>query len=221
MCYAQVDRPGECRELGRPISGIMVITIDSLQRLYTFIFALAITESLKEFSHIRGATSADATSNGAKRSWPFIPSCLPALISIVVLIVLFFHGMNLYLQRTYAQPAVHPHGGLLLIDIAVFMVEAVIMFLLSRHLSVSHWREFYFWILVLLAIDAGWGIGVHAIHGARTLNWVNVNVVAVLILMLLRFAFKKNEQGGALLCCLVMLARTACDYWLSWDFYFG
>ena len=196
-------------------------TVTSLQRLYSFILALALTEALKEFSKPRDGSR--STEVGARTSWWFDRGSIFALLTIVFLIVPFFHGMNLYLQATYAPKdgMSLSKGALLLLDIFVFMIEAVFLFLLSRHLELREWRTFYGVVAVLLLIDSVWGFFVFRVHHATTLAWAVVNLATALILFLPLCGLRNYQRTGAVICSVLMIVRTVADYCSSWNFYFG
>ncbi len=200
----------------------MLVTVTSHQWLYSLVLALALTEALKTFAGKREPEEKESRGRSPDSSLPFDPWCLPALASMVVLLVPFFHGMNLYLRRVYTgPPEPAPYGGWLLLDSAVFMIEACVLFLLSRHMARTQWTTFYSLVAGLLAIDAAWGFFVWDVHGASTLRWAIVNSVAAPSLVTLRVLLPKLDIAGPLLCCLLVVVRSGADYLLSRDFYFG
>lgn len=195
----------------------MIDTIDTLRNIYTIILALAVTEAFGQF-----AKPTDCSDDPARRDgWPFHWDRLLALVCILLLVVPFLHGMNQYLRHTYVEASSAPHPAWLLMDVAIFSIEAVVIFLLSRNLRRNRWRSFYGLIAVLLLLDAAWGGMVYRVHDADTVGWAKVNGIAGPLLLLMRWKFAKSEGFGPMLCCLFVIAtRTFLDYWTSWDFYF-
>jgi hypothetical protein len=195
-------------------------TLDNLQRLYTFVLALALTESLKEFAKATGRND-DGTLRQRPSRWPFWCDSAPALVTVLALVVPFFHGMNAYLDQTYKRAPSPPHPPWLLLDIAVFMVEAVLLFLMSRNLPLSRWKVFYGVVAVLLSIDAGWGELVHLEHSgaAVTRTWTVLNVVATGLLGGLLLLPQRSRWAPWCAMC-VMAGRTSLDYTLCWHEYF-
>ncbi|MEX2218246.1 MAG: hypothetical protein WD749_05750 [Phycisphaerales bacterium] len=189
--------------------------IESLQWFYGVILALAVTEALSQFA--KETCDSSTASPPSQKIWRrcFDPGRVPALISVIVLVVPFFHGMNLYLSQTY----VNADRGLLLLDIGVFTIEAAVIFLLSRQMRRSQWREFYFLYGVILLLDAMWGWGVYFAHGAPTMWWAGINTVTFPILWLVIRRGRKWTFAWALLCAVVVV-RTFLDYWLNWNWYF-
>ena len=191
----------------------MIDTIESLQRIYGVILALAITEAFKEFAK---PTNRDTKEKASDR-WPFYPDNIWAIVSLLFLVIPFFQGMNVYLQRTYGASSSETHPAWLLFDIAIFTVEAVFIFLLSRSLPRDRWKIFYRLIGTLLLIDAVWGFIVYRAHGAPTTAWVMVNVICGPVLLLLAW---RCENKGPIVCFVLVIFRTIVDYYTSWDLYF-
>src|ERR1043165_4019123 len=193
--------------------------LDNLQRLYTFILALALTESLKEFAKPTGRNDPDGTLRERISPWPLWCDSLPALISVLVLVVPFFHGMNAYLEHTYKRVN-PPHSTWLLLDIGVFMIEAVLLFLMSRNLPLARWRTFYGLVTVLLLVDAAWGATVFLKHSAAsaTMTWMMLNGAASILLF--GSLWLQRGSWGAWFALAIVVGRTMLDYALCWQEYF-
>ncbi len=187
----------------------MTEPLASFQWFYGVILALALTEALVQY-----AQTTVGKGDGLLRF--FTPSAW-ALIGLLVVIVPFFHGMNMYLHGVYAGEA---SSRWFLLDASVFMVEATILFLLSRALKPADWVTFYGWVAILLLIDAAWGLGVCAIHDARTVWWAAVNLAFAPLLLLACWWGRQWRGTGAPDCLVLLCLRTVMDYWSSWTLYF-
>jgi hypothetical protein len=80
-------------------------TVDCLQRLYALLLALATAEAFKKF------VAPHATTAPSSPGSPGLPiTCdvhwelLPQLITIVLTVAPFFHGMHRHLDQAYGQP---------------------------------------------------------------------------------------------------------------------
>ena len=190
-------------------------TVQSLQWIYTVVVALAIGEAI-------GRVVGDNNSSGDRRiQW----NRIAALISFVFIVVPFYHGMGRYLQTVY-DPTSPPsafgwsYGIFLLLDVAVFGMEAFLFFVLARSLAPSDWRRFYGAVLFLLGLDILWGAFVWAIHTNSIKWWVVVNVVTWPVLFLLLCARIDKGRSWFVYAPVIILLRTVYDYSLTWSFYF-
>ncbi len=187
----------------------------SFQWFYGVILALAITEALEEFAGSTDPTNAaDGAKQGTRR---FFTDSIPALFGLLVLVVPFFHGMNMYLQGIYRD---RPSSPWLLLDAGVFMLEAVIIFLLSHNLQFPRWRTFYGWVSILLLIDGAWGAAVSTIHDARTEWWAIVNATCAAMVLGTLWLARSWPRTGAITCFVLLCLRTIADYGTSWEVYF-
>lgn len=70
-------------------------SVDSLQRIYTVIVALAVASSIKSLT-------IDKASDALLKS-PDILAGLPVFLSFLVTLIPFYHGMNRHLDTCYTQ----------------------------------------------------------------------------------------------------------------------
>ncbi len=198
---------------------------ESLGRLFAIILALAIGESFKQFV----ADKPDDVNN-RHIYWDRIS----ALIAFVVLVVPFSHGMARYFFEEYYREAQRPqpYSLFLFIDTLVFTIEAILFFVLSRALPQNRWQTFYATVWILLALDIGWGSFTAYHHEPKLWKWVLVNLGALVLLsaflfkirslLSARLSFRGNQdsRGLAMICMLILIARTVADYSVTWTYYF-
>ena len=105
-------------------------SVESLQRLYAIVVALAVAECLRRFL-------LDPTSNEFAVQW----NHWPAFVAFLFTVIPFFHGMNRHLEEAYliADPRRAPQVALLLLDFLVFFVEACVLFALAAMLDAGLW----------------------------------------------------------------------------------
>jgi hypothetical protein len=188
--------------------------VESLQRIYAIVLALAIAESFKQFIADDALKPEDRYIHKDR---------IPALISFMLLVVPFYHGMSRYLFDVYIQPQrlAPDYGFFLAADCLAFTFEAWIFFVLSRCLQEVQWRRFYFWVMSLLSFDGIWGAYTMAIGRAPAAAWVLVNFVTVgLLLGIWGRVRDDHSRFYPRLATVVILVRTIVDFWLSWRFYF-
>jgi hypothetical protein len=190
-------------------------SVESLSRIFLVILALAIGEACKQFVADKPASERDSHIHW-DRIW--------ALLAFMVLVVPFSHGMSRYFFQIYqgVSPP-NPYSAFLLVDTFVFTVESVLFFVLSRSLPLVLWRRFYATVGLLLLLDIVWGSFVAYHHAPKVVNWVLINVVAVLFYGPLLLHFRKREPSPTIprICAAVLILRTVADYWLNFSFYFS
>jgi hypothetical protein len=191
----------------------MKSSIDSLEKLFGILLALAIGEAFKQFV-------SDRNEPGARKiHW----DRLFALVSFLVLIVPFSHGMTRYFYDAYHDP---PAGYWLHVvrDVVVFTAEGGLFFVLSRSLSSKEWRKFFSTAAILLLLDIGWGSWVAAQGNHAVLKWVRVNVVATTLLAGMIVIWRKLKETAdnrvAAVGMALMIGRMLADYYFNFDFYF-
>lgn len=201
-------------------------SVDSLQRLYTGIVALALANAL---THLVLEKDRETV-----RSWVEISGLLPAFIAFLIILVPFVHGMNRHLDDCYLggrfkHPWRNSSRWALLIDFFVFFGEAVLLFAISC--VILQPALAFQGLGVLLLIDVVWAFAAWAVHysgsdypnnlkGLRRtpLAWATVNLTALVTAWGLTCRFSDADlfgwlSGGA-------IVRTLLDYLLSWGFYF-
>jgi len=184
--------------------------VDSLQRIFTVVLALALGEALKQFV-------ADKAENPKDRiiHW----DRLVALLAFLLLLIPFYEGMARYLYAEFQTPKRATHySGFLLMDSIAFTIEASLFFVMSRALPMVQWRRFYAAVLVILGVDTAWEVILLVTNRPASLSWLSLNLAfaAVLAVILIKCADKR----GPYLAAIAMLLRTIFDYVTNWGFYF-
>ena len=194
------------------ISEAIKSTVESLETIYAIVIALSIAEAFTQF--VRDSASSP---NRRGIQWDQIPS----LCCMLLLVVPFYHGMSRYLFDTYqTPPRPCPYGRWLLFDFAVFTVEAILFFVLSRSLPQERWRRFFTVVAILLLVDILWGALVWSCHTDVIASWVIVNIVALAALGPALLFLRRYPRIGLTVGALIVCARTIADYWTGWNFYF-
>ena len=114
-------------------SGQLWSICDRSSRLF---LALPVTEAFKQFI----ADRAEEPSKPAVRL-----DARLGLISFLVLLTPFYHGMARYLYDNYRLPSTRPqpYSYFLLFDVVSFTLEAALFFVMSRSLQLVQWRRLY------------------------------------------------------------------------------
>lgn len=199
-------------ELGVDEAGIRS-TVDTLQRIYVIVIALALTEALKHF------VTDDEGAGFRKIKW----GQAWALSSLLLLIVPFLHGMGGYLFNAYLTPGTRPanYGGYLLLDFGVFIFDGCLFLLMARGMSLRDRTFFYLVVVALLTVDTLWGLFVWWKRGIANLGWMCTN--GTVIFLLGGFIFLTRKRIGwvwSAFAMLFILIRTFVDYRSSWRVYF-
>src|ERR1700745_107170 len=121
-------------------------SIDTLQRIYAVVVALALNEALKRTFLQGGAGNVELD-----------VTRMPEFIAFIVTAVPFVHGMNRHLDNTLTTIKKTNRRSLfivLLIDFAVFLAESCILFLLAT--SVKSETYFFRLLILLLVLDLVW-----------------------------------------------------------------
>lgn len=191
------------------------LSIQSLQRIYAFIIALAFGIALSRFFEAP-ANGDFSLENIATRS-AFI------LVSFFATAIPFFHGMNRHLDDLYALdrfPHKHkrPEPFDLFLDLFVFVIEACILYLLA--LAIEDYKTFYKLLGALLIVDLIWSFVTWRLTGSPAIKWAIINVIFGPAILLLCYKLTWPELDHLMLLASVAVARTVVDYWLNWKFYF-
>jgi hypothetical protein len=190
------------------------------RQTFGIVFALALTEALKQFVAEHPKQPNDPLSQKLVH-W----DRLPALLAFVFLIVPFFQGTVRYFYLTYeSQMPSANYDRYLAFDGIAFLIEAAFFFAMSRAITLARWRSLYMCIIFLLIVDSCWG-GVEYQHGALpTLNWIYLNIPLAVVLGLLLWFIRTDERRRLLVALYfgtaVVFIRTVLDYWLDPTFYF-
>lgn len=185
--------------------------VDSIARIYAVVIALALSESVKTL------ITKDSQGNPELDSKVFY--AIPALVGFIVTLVPFWHGMNRHLDRCYLEKKDGVAHGALLLDFAVFFIEAS-LFLLAGWAVRSNLLTFYC-LGAILAIDSMWAFTAHWIHHPKekshSFKWCIINFVALAIsVFIVIYQFQYKDVGLMVIACV----RSVCDYWFGWNFYF-
>jgi nucleoside 2-deoxyribosyltransferase len=197
-------------------------TIDSLEKIFTIILALAIGEALKQLVPDDKEFPTEHRVDYRR---------LPALLSFLLLIVPFYHGMLLYFTNIYDHPPRPAHYGFwLIVDCLAFTIEACLFFILSRSLPPRQWMRFYGAVLWLLVVDVVWAITIHFHRLAFLWRWIWLDLGALVIFGAVALFFRepkgegRDQRGVRRAVVWILLAlcfvRTAVDYWWNWEIYF-
>ncbi len=193
----------------------VVRSIDNLQRLYTVVISLAVTELIKN-------VLPTITKPGNYAEWL-------TTIALLFTVVRFYHGANRYLDATYVtgeRSASSKHS--LLLDFVVLFVEGLLIYSLSFFWN----REslFYTILALLLLVDCAWILitGLHTDDKSDPASlykkWGLLNLVVALLLIVpvysLKLAPTVLPMYKSVFFCALAVVRTVIDYWGSWRFYY-
>ncbi len=185
-------------------------SIDTLQRIYSVIAALAINEGLKRVFL------------GPDGKLDFHADQLPEFIAFVFTAVPFVHGMNRHLDKTLSTSRKENRPRLLsflLVDFFIFILESALLFVLG--ISIISDGHFFQWFVALLVLDIIWSLATWPITKSVVIQWLVVNLVAAAVCLMLIYcipwipAWLKQWLLG-----MVAVLRTVADYKFAWSFYF-
>jgi hypothetical protein len=195
-------------------------SVDNLQRLYTIVIGLAVTESLK------GLLLNISDPNIMKPSY----NRWLMFISLIVTVVPFYHGANRYLDATYVTRERSAKPEALMLDFILLFIEGLGFFILAM-LS-NNDAAFYTVLASLFILDSLW-VGITNLmatgeadkfHNYST--WASANILAASFVLLsvwsniLHWDFWPTEQVKNIALVIVVIARTAYDYIKVWHFYY-
>ena len=187
-------------------------SVDSLQKTYAVIIALAISEVIKSV-----LSPLDNLSTGISS---ITGQSIMLVISFFFLVVPFYHGMNRHLDICYIERPQNPNRGALLLDFIVFCLESSLLFLFVKFMHRDLYG--YFVLGLILFVDLLWGIVSHFIHYKKmdnsVIRWTIINIITI-ILGIIIFSSNCLDNKNALLMTL-SIVRTIADYFLCWNFYF-
>lgn len=188
--------------------------VSFFQRAFTVVLALALSEAFKQAIADKAGEPEDRIVHWER---------LPTLLGFLLLIFPFFHGMNRHIFRAYLDVKSIPdfYSGFLMMDGIVFMLESAIFFVMSRALSPGQWRNFYWCILALMAIDTIWAALAH-LRGAPVIPWIELNIALAVVCAVVLFFFKRPKSIiPPTISAVTILVTTTLSYILMWEFYFG
>jgi hypothetical protein len=186
-------------------------SLDTLQRLYAVIAALAMNEALKR-TFLQGGAGEIELDVGR----------MPEFLAFIVTVVPFIHGMNRSLDHTLKTIKITGRRWLLVVlvfDFVVFLAETCLLFLLATTVKA---QTDFFWLLTgFLTVDIVWSLITSLITGSAVWRWAAVNVIAiVLIVACLRWIPFPNRESQLWTLMALAIGRTFFDYLVAWDFYF-
>jgi hypothetical protein len=195
-------------------------SVDNLQRLYTVVISLAITESLRNL-----------LSDVVSKQPPGYERWL-MFISLLVTVVPFYHGANRYLDATYVTLERRAHDEALMIDFLILFVEGLCFFAIAALAPLGP-VLFYTGLAFLFVLDAAW-VGITNLTALRPqdrftdyFKWAFANVIAAAALLISVWtkvfygtSFWRTELAGNIALAVVAVSRTFYDYWKVWRFYY-
>jgi hypothetical protein len=195
------------------------LSVQSLQRIYAFIIALAFGNSLTKLFVNPGTQTPDLTklfTEGGVLFACFVATVIP-----------FFHGMNRHLDDIYALrrmskanrgPHLPPRNGAIMVDLIVFVLEAGLLYLLAAAVLDRH--AFFILLPTLLAMDIFWAMITWLITGSPALKWAAVNILALIAVLVSKGLNQLTSESLLMLLTGIVILRSVADYWFNWDFYF-
>jgi hypothetical protein len=191
---------------------VMQRAVDSLQKIYAVVIALAISQAIQSLLK--------DPSNGSLFTPKESLIGLPMFVAFLATLVPFWHGMNRHLDRCYLEKEGRVNQGAMLFDFAIFFLEATILFAAGWMLH-SGIRGFVA-LGALLVVDSVWGFISHQIHfpdqPSHVRKWAAINGAAIFLAILV--GFLPYHQFTPYVLMSVALARTIVDYTVCWKFYF-
>lgn len=194
-------------------------SVNNLQRLYTVVVSLAITESLRRVLPQPAATAYT----------PDFPSIV-AVISLLFTIVPFYHGANRYLDATYVTGERKAKSEALMLDFVAIFLEGLAFFALAT--LTQNTQAFFTLLAALFVFDAAW-VGVTNLTAItdedrtpKYRSWAIINLLAAGFILLsiwsnvLNWQFWHTPTVTIIAVGIVTIARTVYDYISVWSFYY-
>jgi hypothetical protein len=194
-------------------------SVDNLQRLYTVVVSLAVTESLRRLLGDFARTGAVAE----YREWLMFASLIFTLVP-------FYHGANRYLDATYVTGERSANHAALMIDFLMLFLEGLLFFGLA--MVTANESLFYTVLAALFVLDIVWvgTTNLTATDAADKMQgytkWAIINSIATLSLLLfvwsnlLNWQFWPSDTIKSFALVAVALIRTVLDYIRVWRFYY-
>lgn len=188
-------------------------SVDNLQRLYTVVVSLAVTEMLRRMLNPPAADYA---------SW--LMFC-----SFLFTVVPFYHGANRYLDATYVTGERTAKHFALMFDFIFLFLEGLLLFALA--MQAPNRELFYTLLAALFVFDAIW-VGFTNFTGEHESDkvpsytkWAIVNIAAAAMLMVsvwsnLFVEFWANDLAKNVALVVTAIGRTCYDYISVWSFYY-
>jgi hypothetical protein len=197
-------------------------TVDTLQRFYTVVVAIALTSGLGKL------IASLETSNSLWTDAQLVALSIAQLSTIVP----FYHGMERHLYDAHRIAPKLGKGGRpipLLLDIFAFIIEGSVLFTMGRNLD-NPTKFLVLWTALLL-VDIAWTLTVWRLQRSPRPLWAVNNfawcVAAWTLWLLLPHMlaiFRTSSSNQAFILALVIAAaevgRSVVDYVSNWKFYF-
>ena len=186
-------------------------SVDSLQKIYAIVIGLAITKiamSLPQFGD---------------NFFAEVKNQLPNIISFLLIVVPFFHGMNRHLDSCYIErDKKQVVQGALLLDFFVFFIESILLFICAKNINQGLTT-----IKILgstLIVDMVWAVASHLIHyrsfTSTVLKWLIINAITLALGLLVILLNCYSDYSKSIVITTILTIRTILDYILCWKFYF-
>jgi hypothetical protein len=190
-------------------------SVDSLQKIYSVVIALAIGQAIQTFLIDRPAGTLAAAAVVLGRT--------PAFLALLAILVPFYHGMNRHLDVVYIErPQEQRAEAALLFDFVVFFFESCLLFAVAY--SVGPGLAAFAFLGTLLAVDVLWALASHWIHYTRDkqgiFSWAAINAAAIVLGLFVGLTEYYSTTAKGWLLLVVAIGRTVFDYWFYWQFYF-
>lgn len=140
--------------------------------------------------------------------------------SFIFTIVPFYHGAIRFLSQAYNQLDTE-RGGKILMDFAIFLVEASIFYALA--INLSEIPVFVSWLGLLLVVDVVWVGLANLIFSKREgspTNWAAINSFMIAFLIVFWSIGIQNSLEGITILFVASIIRTVADYKLAFHYYF-
>lgn len=194
-------------------------SVDNLQRLFTVVVSLAVTESLRRI--MSDSMHSDVSTHPGADTWLMFGALMATIIP-------FYHGANRYLDSAYVTGERRTPHPALMVDFIVLFCEGLVFFGLA--MLVGNERNFYTLLSILLIVDAVWVgftrlISIHELSPTYR-KWATVNVVTALCLLTVVWSnmfdatYWKTDQAASIAAFAFAALRTILDYSLVWSFYY-
>lgn len=191
-------------------------SVDSLQRIYAVVVALAIGRSIQALLLDPQGGSLAAWNVILPRTWSFV--------AFAATVVPFFHGMNRHLDRTYVEP-VKPAktDGALLFYFFVFVFESGLLYAAAT--SIGEQMTTFILLGALLGVDMMWAIVTGWIQRTEVTpsvkGWAGVNLFALALGLLVGGTNAAMQDWKPGLLATIAVVRSVADYYFLWEIYFG
>lgn len=211
MCAAV----GEVNAMSESSEKRIARSVDSLQKIYSVVIALAIGQAIQTLLIDRAI--------GALAPPGVILARTPAFLALLAILVPFYHGMNRHLDVAYIErPEEQRAEAALLFDFIVFFFESCLLFAVAY--SIGPGMAAFGFLGTLLAVDMLWALVSHWIHYSQdkpsVFSWSAINAAAIVLGLFVGFTQYYSPTVKSWLLLVIAIGRTALDYWFYWQFYF-